>query len=66
MDLGPDFGYRPEPLKSYVVVDETDLAQADALFGHLGVKVVTSHRLLGGHIRLISGLHVYVDEKVAL
>ena len=67
IDLGPDFGCFPEPLslKSYVVVDETDLAEANALFGHLGVKVVTSHRLLGGHIGLSSGLHEYVDEKVA-
>ena len=64
MDLDPDFGYFPEPFKSYVVVDETDLAEANALFGHLGVKVVTSHRLLGGHIGLSKGLHEYVDEKV--
>ena len=65
MDLGPDFGYFPEPLKSYVVVEETDLAEANALFDHLGVKAVTSHRFLGEHIGLISGLHEYVDEKVA-
>ena len=65
MDLGPDFGYFPEPFKSYVVVDKTDFAEANTLFGHLGVKVVTSHRLLGGHIGLSKGLQEYVDEKVA-
>ena len=47
------------------VIDETDFAEANTLFGHLGVKVVTSHRLLGGHIGLSKGLQEYVDEKVA-
>ena len=65
MSLGPDFGYFPEPSKSFVVVDEPDLVEANALFGHHRVKVVTSHRLLGGHIGLSKGLHEYVDEKVA-
>ena len=47
----------------YVVVDETDFAEANTLFGHLGVKVVTSHRFLGGHIGLSKGLQELIRGR---
>ena len=47
---GPSFGYHSEPTKSFVVVDERWRSEAVAVFGDLGVQVVTGHRFLGGFI----------------
>ena len=60
---GPAFGYYPKPTKSYIVVDSEDLAWAEDLFYDLGVKVVTSHRILGGVIGDKLGQETYVKEK---
>eukprot|EP00731_Ephydatia_muelleri_P028196 Em0019g1069a len=38
-NLGPAYGYYPEPQKTVVVVDEVDKAEANACFGDIGVKV---------------------------
>ena len=45
---GPSFGYYSEPTKGCVVVNERWKSDAAAVFGDLGVKVVTRHRFLGG------------------
>ena len=37
-ELGPDYGYPPEPTKTVLVVRATEEAEAKALFGELGVK----------------------------
>ena len=49
-EMGPDFGYYPEPEKTVLVVDSKDETVADRLFVELGVTVVTGHRFLGGFI----------------
>ena len=59
---GPSFGYYPEPTKSFVVVNERWRRDAAAIFGDLGVQVVTGHRFLGGFI----GSHSERDEYVCL
>jgi len=41
---GSGFGYYPEPIKSFVVVNEQWMSKAAAIFGDLGVRVVTGHR----------------------
>ena len=63
---GPAFGYFPEPSKCLVVVDPDDVQEAQELFSDLGVKVVTSHRLLGGHVGSVEGCSEFVRQKVEL
>ena len=64
LQKGPIFGYFPEHKKSYVIVDEKDVIQAESLFQKLGVKVVTSYRMLGGVIGNLKGKETYVNGKV--
>jgi hypothetical protein len=61
---GPAYGYFPEPTKSFIVVGECDVESATQLFSDIGVKVVTSQRLLGGHIGSREGLETFLRKKV--
>jgi len=61
---GPNFGYHPEPTKSFVVVNKQWTGEAAAIFGDLGVQVVTGHRFLGGLIESSSERDEYVMSKV--
>ena len=61
---GPKFGYYPEPHKSYLVVKESMIPQAQELFGDLGIKITTSNRLLGGVIGDTAGCEAFVNKKV--
>lgn len=61
---GPAFGYFPEPSKSFLVVAECDIPEAERCFGDLGVQICTSHRLLGGHVGSSSGRSDFVMGKV--
>jgi len=61
---GPSFSYYPEPTKSFVVVNEQWTGEAAAIFGDLGVQVVTRHRFLGGFIGSSSERDEYVISKV--
>ena len=61
---GPSFGYHPEATKSFVVVDEQWRSEAVAVFGDLGVQVVTGHRFLCGFIVSHSEKDEYVIYKV--
>jgi len=47
---GSTYGYYPNPAKCCLVVDNKFVSEAMAIFGHLGSKIVTSHRFLGGFI----------------
>ena len=61
---GPAFGYYPEPTKSFIVVSERWRNEANAVFGDLGIQVVTGHRFLGGFIGSHSEREEYVVSKV--
>ena len=63
-EMGPDFGYYPEPRKTILVVDMKDEAEAHALFDELGVSVITGQCFLGGFIGDQEGTHEYGKRKV--
>ena len=65
-ESGPEFGYYPEPQKTYLVVDPGDEAEANMLFGDLGVKVVTGLRFLGGFIGDQESTDDFVEQKVQM
>ena len=50
MELGPSYGYSPEPHKSYLVVTPNITHLASDAFAGLGISVVCSHSFLGGVI----------------
>ena len=60
---GPGFGYHPEPIKSFVVVNDRWKNEAAAIFGDLGIQVVTGHRFLGGFIGNHSERDKYVTQR---
>ena len=50
---GSSFGYYPEPTKSFVVVNEWWRSEIVAIFGDLGVQVVTDNRFLVASLEAI-------------
>ena len=64
MERGPDFGYFPEPSKSYLIVNESNRDLANLLFGDFGLKIATSGRLLGGIVGDKEGRESFVEQKV--
>ena len=49
-EVGPKFGYYPEPDKCILIVPEDSLEKAKAEFADLQFKIKTRHRYLGGFI----------------
>ena len=64
-DEGPGRGYFPEPTKSILVVKPQSVERATALFQHLGFKIVTGTRYLGGHIGDEGACTEWIESKVA-
>ena len=64
MERGPDFGYFPEPSKSYLIVNESNKDLANLLFADFGLKIVTSGRFLGGVVGDKAGRESFVKKKV--
>ena len=58
------WSYYPEPTRSFVVVNERWKSDPAAVFGDLGVQVVTGHRFLGGFIGSPKERDEYVMFKV--
>ena len=61
--VGPQFGYFPEPTKSYLV-SESPISRASDMFHNTGINVVTSCRFLGGCIGDEDGVNSFVTSKV--
>ena len=61
---GPAFGYYPEPQKSYLIVNDEYVHEANAVFKESGIHVVTSHQFLGGIIGDSTAKESYVKSKV--
>ena len=64
LDLGPDFGYYPEPTKTILVIDSKDETEANFLSEKFGFKVVTGQRFLGGFIGNDESTFEYLEGKV--
>ena len=64
LELGPDFGYHPEPKKTFLVTDAEDKEKAIEWFSELGVKVVTGQRFLGGYVGDRENMEEYVQQQV--
>ena len=63
---GPNYGYHPEPSKTVLIVGPSYVQEASALFGDLGIRVVSGGCFLGGYI-CESGLTAdFVSNKVQL
>jgi hypothetical protein len=65
-EIGPDFGYFPEPSKSILVVRERNFEAAKIAFSDLGFKVTKGSRYLGGFIGEESALQEWILEKTKL
>lgn len=61
---GPKWGYFPESSKSVLVVKSDYKEEAEAVFRDLQVKIVTSHRFLGGVLGSQEESRKFVRENI--
>ena len=62
--VGPTYGYYPKPCKSYLIVNESNFANAKEVFKDTDVKIVKGGRLLGGFVGDKAKRDLFVTEKV--
>jgi hypothetical protein len=62
-EIGPNYGYFPEPSKSIIVVASHNLEKAKHEFKDLGFKVVTGTRYLGGFIGENEAFNEWIETK---
>jgi hypothetical protein len=65
-EIGPAYGYHPEPTKSILVVRAHNLVSARSEFKDLGFQVTTGSRYLGGYVGSSHEQELWVQEKVSL
>jgi hypothetical protein len=65
VELGPAFGYYPEPSKSILVVKEANKAATTEYFADLGFTVVTGHRYLGVFLGANEDLQAWLKDKAS-
>jgi hypothetical protein len=68
MEIGPDFGYFPNPSKSIIVTPASKLEFAEQHFNStydLGFSVCTGHRYLGGFIGDSVSRDEYVSSEIS-
>jgi hypothetical protein len=63
-EIGPAYGYFPEPSKSILIVQAHNRTRARSTFDDLGFKVQTGSRYLGGYISSKADGEMWVQEKV--
>jgi hypothetical protein len=63
-EIGPAYGYFPEPSKSILIVRAHNRTRAKSTFDNLGFKVQTGSRYLGGYIGSKADQELWVQEKV--
>jgi hypothetical protein len=63
-EIGPSFGYFPEPSKSILVVSQHNLEAAQTAFPDFSFKVTTGSRYLGGFIGDDIALQTWLRDKV--
>jgi hypothetical protein len=61
-ELGPDFGYFPEPSKSILVVRDHNLDKTKSAFADFEFQITTGCRYLGGFVG--EALRSWLEEKV--
>jgi hypothetical protein len=64
-EIGPSYGYFPEPSKSILIVRAHNLHAAKPAFADLHFKVQTGSRYLGGYIGSKVDRDLWVQEKVS-
>jgi hypothetical protein len=65
-EIGPNFGYFPEPSKSILVVRQHNLEAAQQAFPDFEFKVTTGNHCLGGFIGEDSALCDWIRKKTKL
>ena len=63
IEIGPYYGYTPEPHKSSLIVKSDSIDSATRVFGDIGIKVVTSCRFLCGIIGSSGECDEFVSTK---
>jgi len=61
---GPAYGYFPEPCKTVLIVEPSDMPEATDMFHDLGVRVVSGSWFLGGFVGEKSLAADFVSNKV--
>ena len=64
-EIGPLYGYYPEPSKSILIVSQKNLLAAQAAFKDFEFTITTGNRYLGGYIGEKDSLVLWLREKVA-
>jgi hypothetical protein len=67
VDIGPKYGYFPEPSKSVLVVKDKEglVEKAREVFAAFkGLEIVSHHKFLGGCVGEQAGVQTYVEKKV--
>jgi len=62
--MGPAYGYFPKPSKTYLIVKEEHLEEAQKLFPDLQITT-EGHRYLGSYIGTEAGKNQFIQEKCA-
>jgi hypothetical protein len=65
-EIGPAYGYLPEPSKSILVVRAHKLELTRSEFKDLGFQVTTGSRYLGGYVGSSSEQELWVQEKMSI
>ena len=66
LKLGPTYGYHPNPAKTWLVVKEEHVDQAETLFGNSGVNVTSSgQKHLGAALGCTEFVRKFVEKKVS-